>query len=294
MDSEVLAQVAKRIDECVPSVVAASTVAVICFQGQSVAQIGSGTLLAIADARFLVTAAHVAMAVKKMEGTPGIAAIKANSLTSITGQWILSASDNGTAEGDRYDIALYRLDEREQNRLIGCEFVRLSDIRFTSDLSNGYFVLCGFPNHWSVSSDSPAATLILKPIQYGAWSYSGSVKGLEGYDATHHMLLEAKPETMVDHKGQNASMRTRAGYWVDMPGGLRGISGCSVWMIGDITASPRTWTPQSARIVGVETGVFEGATPTIKATKWKAVLSLLYAAFPDLRPSIDFHLEILV
>ncbi|MGJ9419412.1 hypothetical protein ACHAC9_16875 [Massilia sp. CMS3.1] len=247
--------------------------------------------MAIADAYFLVTAAHVALAAQKMEGSPGIVALKAGSHTPLSGEWTLSASDSGTLQGDKYDIAVYRLNDNEHQRLAGCDFVRISDVDFTSDLSNGYFVLCGFPSVWSESSDSPSATMVLKPLLYGAWTYAGSSSGLQGFDTNHHMLLHASPDIMLDHEGRNASMRTRSNHWVGMPGGLRGISGCSVWMIGDITLPANTWSRQRARIVGVETGVYEGAVPTIKASKWRAVLSLIYAAFSDLQHPINFHIE---
>lgn len=291
MNSDAYTKVVKSIDASIPSLIPNSTVAVTCTQGKSVVQIGSGTLLAIADAYFLVTAAHVALAAQKMEGSPGIVALKAGSHTPLSGEWTLSASDSGTLQGDKYDIAVYRLNDNEHQRLAGCDFVRISDVDFTSDLSNGYFVLCGFPSVWSESSDSPSATMVLKPLLYGAWTYAGSSSGLQGFDTNHHMLLHASPDIMLDHEGRNASMRTRSNHWVGMPGGLRGISGCSVWMIGDITLPANTWSRQRARIVGVETGVYEGAVPTIKASKWRAVLSLIYAAFSDLQHPINFHIE---
>jgi hypothetical protein len=294
MSSEAFAKTAQDIDAAVSPIIVSSTVAVLCTRGQSMTQIGSGTLLAVADARFLVTAGHVPADAKKMEGTLGIATTKDGSTTTITGEWIISASDNGTLEGNKYDVALYRLSEREQEQLIGIEYVRLRDVDLTPDLSDGYFVLCGFPSLWSVSSGSTSEALTLKPLMYGAWTYSGTTKGLRGYDPAHHILLGAKPEIMLDHTGRRASMRTRTGHWVDMPDGLRGISGCSVWMIGNTTIPTKYWGLRPARIVGVETGVFSTAAPTIKATKWAAVLSIMHGAFADLRPVIDFHLESIV
>lgn len=291
MNSEAYVKVAKAIDSTVPPLVAASTVAVVCTQGQSVVQIGSGTLLAIADARFVITAAHVALTAKMMGGTLGIGAMKAGALMALTGDWMLSASDAGSEDGGKYDIGLYRLSSQEIERLSGCEFVRLSDIDFVSDLSNGYFVLCGFPSVWSINSDGPAKDLVLRPILYGAWTHSGSSSGLKDVDMEHHLLLQASPEILLDHEGHTATMRTRSNHWVGMPGGLRGISGCSVWMIGNITLPPEVWTLLPARIVGIETGVFEGKTPTIKATKWRAALSLLHRAFPDLRAAIEMHVD---
>lgn len=289
LTSNEYAKVAQAIDSTVPLLVAASTVAVVCTQGESVVQIGSGTLVAIDDARFLITAAHVALTAKKMEGTLGIAPTQAGELIALTGDWILSASDK--AGYDKYDVGLYRLRDNEQERLNGCEFVHLSDINFTADLSNGYFVLCGFPSVWSINSDSSANDMVLRPILYGAWTHSGSTAGFKDVDLEHHFLLQASPEVLIDHEGRSAKMRTRSNHWVGMPGGLRGISGCSVWMIGDLTHPPERWNRQEARIVGIETGVFEGQTPAIKVTRWRAALSLLYSAFPMLQPSIESHLK---
>src|SRR5688572_13614834 len=40
--------------------------------------------------------------------------------------------------------------------------------------------------------------------------------------------------------------------------------------------------------IGVETGVYEDRQ-LVKATRWGAVMRLIYSAFPDLRPSIDLY-----
>jgi len=291
MNSEAHVNIAKAIDAVVSSLVINSTVAIVCTtQSKSIVQVGSGTLLSIADSCFLVTAAHVARATQKMGGTPGIIGLKASLPTALTGEWTLSSSDSESAIGDKYDIALYRLNENQKQRLTGCEFVRIGDVDFSSDLQNGYFVLCGFPSVWSVTSNNCSEPLILRPLLYGVTSYVGLPTGLQGFDTNYHLLFEAIAEKTLDHQGRSARMRTRSNHWVSMPGGLRGISGCSVWLIGNVTSPIHTWNPKDARIVGVETGVFEGAHPTIKASKWNAVLSLIYAAYSDLRPSIDLYI----
>jgi hypothetical protein len=129
MNSDAHAKIAKSIDASVPSLIPSSTVAVICTtQGKSVVQIGSGTLLATADARFLVTAGHVAVAAQKRERPPGIVGLNAGQPTALGGEWIISSPADGTANGDKYDIALCRLNDNQTQRLIGCEFVRISDV----------------------------------------------------------------------------------------------------------------------------------------------------------------------
>lgn len=291
MDPTVLAKVVKDIDESVPEIVSSSTVAILCTQGQTVGQIGTGTLLAIADARLLITAGHVAALAGKMDGTPGLATINQGGIVALSGNWIISSSDGEKTHGDKYDLAIYSLTKYEQECLSGAKYVRLDDVDVSPDFSNGYYVMCGFPNVWSESSSSRSSQLKLKPLMYGVWSYVGSTAGLSGYDKETHILLVGKSEILLDHVGRQATMRTRAGHWVDMPGGLRGISGCSVWLVGDTRIPPKYWGYRRARIVAVETGVYEGATLAVKATRWAAALSLIYHAFPELRPVIDFHIE---
>jgi hypothetical protein len=100
--------------------------------------------------------------------------------------------------------------------------------------------------------------------------------------------LEATPAELLDHRGSPTSFRTSGGFAAQIPDDLRGVSGCSVWRIGDVSAPVETWSASTARIVGVETGVFS-ARGAIKAGRWNAVTTLLYNAFPATRSAIEIY-----
>lgn len=289
MPSDEQTRAVKDINSAVPLRAINSTVAIICTtQAKSVVQLGTGTLYMIGDVGFVVTAAHVITAVKERDGSLGILALKTSSPVALLGVWTLSATDSGKTD-NVLDVAVYRLSGSECNRLRNCDFVQLDDIDFTSEMVSGYFALCGFPSVWGKSSDSPSEVMILKPLLYGTWSYSGSVAGLSNFNDEKHLLFQATPETLLDHEGRKAIMRTRSNHWAAMPDSLRGISGCSVWLIGDITVPASMWRNMRPRVVAVETSIYTGAIPAIKATKWNPILSLIYCAFPELKSLIDSH-----
>jgi len=273
---------------CVPDLTITSTIAIVGAKAPVVRQIGSGTLVAVADLRFVLTAAHVVREAARHDLTLGISGGQNGYFTAVGGNWIMSAASSPDAVDDKYDVALYQLNDYQSNRLTGVEFVRIADASFVSDLSNGYFVVTGFPGMWSTVLDGSEDAMKSKLFQYGTYAFSGSVSALAGYDGAHHFLLEARPSEVLDHTGKPTTFRTRSGFTAQMPGDLLGISGCSVWMIGDLSTPVATWARNSSRIVGIETGVFPGRG-AIKATRWKAVTTLLYNAFPGLRPTIEIY-----
>lgn len=282
------ADIARAISACVPELTLSSTIAIVGAKAAVVRQIGSGTLLAVADLRFVLTAAHVVREAVRHDLTLGISCGMNGQFTAVPGNWILSAGSDKDSNDDKYDVALHQLNDYQISRLGQGEFVRIADASFATDLSSGYFVVTGFPGMWSTVLDGAEDTMKTKLLQYGTWAFSGSTSALGGYDAAQHFLLEAAPLEVLDHTGKPASFRTRTGAPAQMPTDLRGISGCSVWMIGDLAKPVATWSKGASRIVGIETGVFP-TRKAIKATRWNAVTTLLYNAFPILRSSIEIH-----
>jgi len=283
-----LTEVTRAMSACVPELTVTSTIAIVGAKAPVVRQLGSGTLLAVADLRFVLTAAHVVRESARHELTLGISGGQNGHFTAAGGNWILSAASSPDPADDKYDIALYQLNDYQISRLAGIEFVRIADASYVSDLSNGYFVVTGFPGMWSTVLDGAEVTMKSKLLQYGTYAFSGSTSALAGYDAAHHFLLEATPSEVLDHTGKPTTFRTRTGFTAQMPADLRGISGCSVWMIGDLTTPVATWAKNASRIVGIETGVFP-SRGAIKASRWNAVTTLLYNAFPTLRSTIEIY-----
>ncbi|MCX7157360.1 MAG: hypothetical protein NTW45_13070 [Rhodocyclales bacterium] len=271
----------------IPDSIASSTIAIVGANGPLVRHFGSGTLLAVADRRFVVTAAHVIRKAHEAQATVGISGGSENYFIATAGNWILSCNDT---HEDRFDVAIYPLDPSQTESLGQCTFVRIGDVAFNTDLSRGFFVVSGFPSIWSTETLHARETMKLRLLLYSTYSYRGDSAALQGYDDRYHLLLEAKPEQLVDLTGAAMQFRTRSGHVAQMPQDLRGISGCSVWMIGDLTTSCQSWRADQARLVAVETGVFSGRA-VIKATRWSAVTTLLHAAFSELRSTIKFYAD---
>lgn len=271
----------------IPAAAAAATVAVVGANGPLIRHFGSGTLLAVADRRFVVTAAHVIRKAHEFEATVGISGGLDNYFVATSGNWILSHND---ALDDPFDIALYPLTQSQTERFHHRAFIRIADASFAVDLSRGFFVVSGFPSIWTTDSRHAEETLKLRMLQYSTYACNRDAAALQGYDARHHLLLEASPEQLFDVTGSSMQFRTLNGYAAQMPQDLRGISGCSVWMIGSLDIPCENWRPEQAKLVAVETGVFSGHS-TIKVTRWNAVTTLLYAAFPDLRATIQFYAD---
>ena len=251
-------------------------------------QIGSGTLIVVADQEFVLTAAHVVRDAANGQ-TLGISGFGGGPFISTAGQWIVSAPSQASSSEDPLDIALYPLTKDKVASLSRSEFVRIADVSFKSDLSNAYFILSGFPRIWSTTLDGGAEkTMQSRLLQYSTHSFAGESRALSGYDENRHFLLDATRTPLVDQNGDETSFRTRSGFPANMPGDLGGISGCSVWLVGDPYIPFVEWNAGSGRLVGVETGVYE-RRGAIKATRWNAVIMLIYSAFPSLRPVLEFY-----
>ena len=269
-----------------PTRVAESTVAIVGSRSRIVRQLGTGTLLAVADRKFVVSAAHVLHLAKEHDLTVAISPALGGSFTALTARPWLVTSDDGS--GDQHDLALYEMDERELDRLGAVVFVRIADVCFDSDLSASYFVVCGFPGMWSTTIDADGGNMKSRLLQYGTYPFKGTASGLAGFSPERHILLEGTPGDLLDHNGQPTQFQTRSGHAASMPGDLSGISGCSVWRIGDFRTPVSEWNVNNAQIVGVQTGVFK-STGAIKATRWNSVSTLLHSAYPDLRSTINMY-----
>lgn len=293
VDNRTHEQIASSVREMasfIPDLIVKSTVAIVGARAPAVTQIGSGTLIAVADMRFIVTAAHVIREAQRRQYTIGVAGVGSDSLTALTGQCILSVNSEGSNK-DTQDIAIYELDERQTSRLTGVEFLLLGDVSFEFNLDECLLVVTGFPGIWSTQSTKVDEVIKSKILQYGTYTFSGSTAALDGYDPQHHFLMQATPTQLLDHAGSPTSFRTRTGYPASFAQDLGGISGCSVWRIGRLSTPTEHWSQSSCKLVGVETGVFP-SRGAIKATRWKAVASMLYHIYPKLRPVIDLHPEL--
>lgn len=278
------------MSECVPELATRSTVGIVASINQHLRQIGTGTLLAVAEHRYVVTAAHVARQAALAEATVGISGTINQQFVAATRNWMITG-DRAGEKYDEHDIAIYEFSAGEASRFADDVFVRVLDVNFPVDLSHAFFLVSGFPAVWSTSLSPSDTTLLTKMLQYGTFSFQGSAAGLAGYNPAHHLLLEASPDILLDREGQDVSFRTRSGHPARMPGDLAGVSGCSVWMLGDLREPTELWSKEQARLVGIETSVYE-KRQAIKATRWNSVTTLLHAAFPEVRPVLEMYVRL--
>lgn len=271
----------------VPVAVADSTVIIVGANAPIVRHLGSGTLFRVADMSFVVTAAHVLHSAYANGATVGISGGDSNFITT-DGSWILSNGVDGDNGADPLDVAVYPLREDQIARMGNRKFLRLNDVSFSSDLSHGYFLISGFPQIWSGECNDTIDTMKARLLQFSTFAYTGSTAALDRYNERYHLLLDAKPEEILNESGDEVQFKTRTGASAKIPNDLHGVSGCSVWHIGDLRISVDQWRANGAKLVAVQTGVYPGRA-LIKATRWIAASTLLYSAFPELRSAIKLH-----
>ena len=234
---------------------------------------GTGTLLSIADRRFLVTAAHVRTEQKRQGLSFLCAGTRQGTFTVlIQSNWYLYR---------KVDVAVFELTARNVDDFAANVFLHLSDIDFEADTVNGIFAIFGLPAKWSDSSlnadDPPIAA---KALQFITHPYSDSPANLPGFDPSIHIALHAGD---TDHRNIDGTEIK----WPDPIGKfLPGISGCGIWKLCHRFDPSATPDASNSRLVGVETSVYPQAR-VIKGTKWGAVAALIQEGFPELQPAFE-------
>jgi hypothetical protein len=111
----------------------------------------------------------------------------------------------------------------------------------------------------------------LNGFQYIAWPYESSGT-IPEFNPRLHIALNL-------------------GYSGDGPPSYKGISGCAIWKISAGDTISDDWTPDQAKVVAVQTGVFtEREKPAIKGTKLQFILPGLNMLIPDFRPALNLWL----
>ncbi len=270
----------KTINETVKQLIPAdawpSTVAVVIARGKTVAQFGTGILLRIADDYFLVTAGHVFRDAKN----------QALGLAAGRGKIIRLTGESLSTDEDPFDVAVHKLSQDVVTKLDGCTFLTLNDIDTDPQPERAVFTLFGYPAVWSAPSGNDSQPFTIKPLEFTTYAYDRETSALTRYEPKYHLLLEAQPGEITTEDGGAATFKTNAGIPASFPGEVGGISGCSVWRIGNLDVPINEWGRERPRVVGVQTGVY-GKKAAIKATRWIAVSTLIHGAFPHLRPAMS-------
>ncbi|HEV3301273.1 MAG TPA: hypothetical protein VG055_16600 [Planctomycetaceae bacterium] len=283
--SEIQKDLNQHATAAIPAHAWESTVAIVIAHEGQVHQFGTGILLRIADSSFVVTAGHVVRQASEHGKTLGISS-GAGSFVAVAGQFLCSCGHQYGSDEDLFDVAVHRLPDDAVKRLAGKTFLRLTDVDCGEQSRTAVYTLFGFPAVWARPSAADSEVLQLRALQFTTYRFDRHTDALEGFQDRFHLLLDADPNGISNDDGSAAVFRNLDGQDMAFPRGLGGISGCSVWRIGDLRLPPSDWRRFEARNVAVQTGVYSPRR-AIKATRWIAVSTLLYDAFPELRPAIE-------
>jgi hypothetical protein len=223
-----------------------------------------------------------------MDAGLGISGANENFIAA-PGNWLGSA-ESGSAADSLADIAIYALNASQIAGLAGKEFLRLNDVDFSWPARSGYFLLFGYAQMMCAGSASESERVTLGALKYGTAIFPGDTKALGRFDPKLHILLDGRDEEHYDPRGNEANLRGAHGVRIRFASALKGISGCAVWRVGEPDTTVEHWTADDCRLVAVQTGVYTNRG-AIKATRWAAVTTLLWSAYPELRPAIRLHDE---
>lgn len=227
---------------------------------------GTGTLFRIGGLEFLVTAAHVFSKCEEDGLIPCIGTGDPAFPTPLKGMLY---------PNELADVAVHRIDKSVSAGISNERWFGLSDVDLRADVGDGWFFVSGFPvanghAHFSFSS--------LNTFQW-SWKYrtslyQGPTNVLEHYNAEAHILLDNSGEPRHVHDSSPAVR----------PSTLRGISGSSIWLGFSEQHVMDDWSPDMAKIVAVETCVYENA---IRGTRWIAVAKVLWDNFVETREELS-------
>jgi hypothetical protein len=283
------AQLQRRLNEIatsqIPSLAWECTVPIVIAHDGVLRHFGTGTLFRTADHCFLVTAGHVIKQACENRKTLGIGGSHDGHFVALRGDALVTSEGQYGTSADPLDIGLYRLSQGEVTRLSQKRFLIFNDIEFDPQSATAVYTIFGFPAVWSSPSRSVEEKVTYKALQYTTYRYDRETSRLDEYQERLHLLLDGQFDEATNEDASPAEFNDHAGRPVAFPRGLSGISGCSVWCIGDLNTPLDQWGAVRTRLVGVQTGVYH-AQRAIKATRWIAVSTLIYQAFPDLRPSM--------
>lgn len=254
---------------------AKQTVALYIEHEKKIIQNGTGVLFRVADRSFIVSAAHVFdptihHRAPLFVGLPhaGVAPM------SLAGSTIIaSAPTPGSNPPDRdedpYDVAVVLLPENVVDSLKeGFEFATMADVDLDDDDHIGsYYLLMGYPNmlsHAGAQNDTGHSEL----FPYGTITYRDS--GAQPRNGQEFLLEWGRSATSGDD-----------GKIIALPN-PRGISGCGVWRLRRPPVGPAEWSPDHARLVGIE-HTWRKDECMVRCTRFRVVVELLYRELDDLR-----------
>lgn len=232
---------------------------------------GTGVLVAVDDARFLVSAAHV-FAYKKKYGAV---------LCIPTGEGLCEdvGGDLATPEApadEHADIGVLRLPDALARKVeaLGAQFLRLAIALpiVPSKLPDGGYVVYGYPED-GARYDSKGE---LNPVPHylGCIPYRGDTALLGSYDPNFHALLSLKRhEVRNQHTGE-----------VETFPKPHGMSGSGVWWAYASKDVSEGWKPEYARLVAIQSAWYDDSALVVIPIQ--IMTKLIAEGWPELASAV--------
>lgn len=268
-----------------------ATVAIVLAHGGAVHQFGTGTLFRVGDDSFVVTAAHVIKEASAHGKTLGITSA-VDSIVAVPGTWMCSSKGQYGSPDDPFDVAVHKLPKDAIDKIGSKTYLTFDDIEFQAQSATAVYTLFGFPGIWVDSTKTDTDRLQVKPLQFTAYAYDRDTDAFKDYQERFHLLLDAQLVQSIADDGSPAKFTDLKGNDAPFPGQLGGISGCSVWRIGDLHVPIDKWSQDPSRVVAVLTGGYDPKDAII-ATKWVAVSTLLHGGFPEVRKAMQMAYKVI-
>lgn len=233
---------------------------------------GSGVLLQIADAPFMLSAGHVLKASADAAIMPA-PMMPGSRMIPMPGVRVTFA-----AEQNQLDVGFIRLPEEVASELKqhGKKFTTRADIDIRDEPARAFYNVVGYPAKTN-TPDYQAMRVDVLSLCHATYLYDrDDVHSTPGVS----IVLRFKQTTITRPDGESDRMPS-----------LKGISGCGIWRLyghGDRLTRLDTWDPGWIRLAGIEHGCVD--RKYIKGTMMKPVLKLIERANPDLAASMRLTL----
>ena len=234
---------------------------------------GSGVLLKIADAAFILSAGHVLKHAQDMEIQIGPMAKGSRVIKPQDGQVGISP------DLDDVDIGFVRLSEETASELaVHKKFTRMNNLDLhLSEPCDGAYCFLGFPQRDN-SPDYDKNRINPTPFHYLCEPLRNPDEAKPGIN----VLFKVTKDIVILSDLENSDVEEQR-----MPE-LNGISGCGMWRlfgVGDRADHSHRWDPSWIRLVGIEHTW--ARRKWVKGTFIRQAINLIANTYPELRTSIE-------
>lgn len=242
-----------RVREALVPMLWDTAIPLIAQQGDALRQHGTGTLLRIAERRFLVSARHVFTDVAKV----GAALFAHNkprtqpTFLTLRGKLVHACSQGE----DRIDLGILELQPADAQSLSNYRAITLAEIDQRQDTSDDLYLWAGYPCKMATAGKAGGRGIGLTRMFASTYPYRGAVS-LEKYDPEQHILLDARRDYAEVVLGEG-----------EQPDSLVGISGTSIWKTNATRVGRDKWEPSLVRVSAVQTAEYPKAG-VLRGTMW--------------------------